>query len=142
MIRRTPRSTRTDTRFPYTTLFRSRLRLRRAFGTRRSLRRRAARWSARTAQHASAQWPDSRDHHLQARAPERGVVEFREDRQGALGDPRLSAHAARGRSGAAWSTAAGNTDASTPDPAARAEGGGKGGPGDARDTGARSQGRV
>src|SRR3546814_9508667 len=45
MIRRPPRSTRTDTLFPYTTLFRSLPRHRRQFGLsgrRRSIRRRTA----------------------------------------------------------------------------------------------------
>src|SRR3546814_21149756 len=45
MIRRPPRSTRTDTLFPYTTLFRSQPRLRRAEAADRNLSRGVARYA-------------------------------------------------------------------------------------------------
>src|SRR3546814_4117230 len=47
MIRRPPRSTRTDTLFPYTTLFRSSLSCRSAPTRTAATRSRALRWSAR-----------------------------------------------------------------------------------------------
>jgi ppGpp synthetase/RelA/SpoT-type nucleotidyltranferase len=77
-----------------------RLRLCRAFRARRSLRRRAPRRPARAAAQRAAQRPDGADHHCAPCAPERGVAELRQDRQGAGGDPQLPAPAARGRGGA------------------------------------------
>src|SRR3546814_7434176 len=58
MIRRPPRSTRTDTLFPYTTLFRSLAQRRRAGqgrgrGARRTGRRRPSRHGARSEEHTS-----------------------------------------------------------------------------------------
>src|SRR3546814_10637681 len=59
MIRRTPRSTRTDTLFPYTTLFRSGDHRPRRRGVHASLRRVAPYVSSLTARRGALSWPST-----------------------------------------------------------------------------------
>src|SRR3546814_212811 len=122
MLRRPPRSTRTDTLFPYTTLFRSRPRrpVPAAVGRRRPVRSaRTTRYDARTqrradrhdadrgrgSRDADAQAPGDPQHHARpavargavrdrlARPPDRGDDRLRPDRQNRVA--RLSARVAR-----------------------------------------------
>src|SRR3546814_4463498 len=68
MIRRPPRSTRTDTRFPYTTLFRSAVHQRRELGDRR-------------ADAAHRRQPAGRGREVGARHPQLGLARIRPARR-------------------------------------------------------------
>src|SRR3546814_16166962 len=67
MIRRPPRSTRTDTLFPYTTLFRSTSDLRRLAS---ELMRLDVRWSSAKPEGLILGWADSADARLESMLPE------------------------------------------------------------------------
>src|SRR3546814_15393154 len=85
MIRRPPRSTRTDTLFPYTTLFRSDRRRERLVDAEAFLR-------------AAAGWRRERQHR-RPRDAERALVDMRRRRHGDAADVERVAHGIGGRIG-------------------------------------------